>query len=80
MILSPQVLHTHQIDSCITPSDVRILVYTLWKKHDLLPWISTPASVIPIIVGGADLMIPGGKYMFLSIILPRQTSHDRTST
>ncbi|KAG6884615.1 hypothetical protein C0993_009527 [Termitomyces sp. T159_Od127] len=34
-------------------------VYTLWKRRDLLPVISTPAAVIPIIVGGADLMIPG---------------------
>ncbi|KAG6890228.1 hypothetical protein C0995_010241 [Termitomyces sp. Mi166 len=34
-------------------------VYTLWKRRDLLPVISTPASVIPILVGGADLMIPG---------------------
>ncbi|KAG8698333.1 hypothetical protein FRC08_005992 [Ceratobasidium sp. 394] len=34
-------------------------VYTLWKHPTLLPTISTPASVIPILVGGADLMIPG---------------------
>ncbi|KAF8637107.1 hypothetical protein AX17_003011 [Amanita inopinata Kibby_2008] len=34
-------------------------VYTLWKKRDLLPFISTPSSVIPVLVGGADLMIPG---------------------
>ncbi|KAI6020568.1 hypothetical protein EDC04DRAFT_2736570, partial [Pisolithus marmoratus] len=34
-------------------------VYTLWKKYDLLPCITTPASVIPVLVGGADLMIPG---------------------
>ncbi|KAI6020548.1 hypothetical protein EDC04DRAFT_3118322 [Pisolithus marmoratus] len=33
-------------------------VYTLWKKYDLLPCITTPASVIPILVEGADLMIP----------------------
>ncbi|KAI6004977.1 hypothetical protein EDC04DRAFT_2871789 [Pisolithus marmoratus] len=34
-------------------------VYTLWKKYDLLPCITTPASVIPVLVGGADVMIPG---------------------
>ncbi|KAI6020580.1 hypothetical protein EDC04DRAFT_2736905 [Pisolithus marmoratus] len=34
-------------------------VYTLWKKYDLLSCITTPASVIPVLVGGADLMIPG---------------------
>ncbi|KAG5730257.1 Ligatin [Termitomyces sp. T112] len=34
-------------------------VYSLWKRRDLLPVISTPAAVIPILVGGADLMIPG---------------------
>ncbi|KAF8064203.1 eukaryotic translation initiation factor SUI1 family protein [Lyophyllum atratum] len=34
-------------------------VYTLWKRADLLPVLSTPAAVIPILVGGADLMIPG---------------------
>ncbi|KIM41927.1 hypothetical protein M413DRAFT_445131 [Hebeloma cylindrosporum] len=34
-------------------------VYTLWKKEDLLPFLSTPAAVIPILIGGADLMIPG---------------------
>ncbi|KAI6041699.1 hypothetical protein EDC04DRAFT_2867061 [Pisolithus marmoratus] len=34
-------------------------VYTLWKKYDFLPCITTPASVIPVLVGGADLMIPG---------------------
>ncbi|KAG6811004.1 hypothetical protein H0H92_009381 [Tricholoma furcatifolium] len=33
--------------------------YTLWKRRDLLPVISTPPAVIPILVGGADLMIPG---------------------
>ncbi|KAK0199186.1 hypothetical protein DFS33DRAFT_1416273 [Desarmillaria ectypa] len=32
-------------------------LYTLWKKHRLLPFICTPAAVIPILVGGADLMI-----------------------
>ncbi|QRV92723.1 translation initiation factor SUI1 [Ceratobasidium sp. AG-Ba] len=34
-------------------------VYTLWKCPNLLPTISTPSAVIPILVGGADLMIPG---------------------
>ncbi|KXN90431.1 Eukaryotic translation initiation factor 2D [Leucoagaricus sp. SymC.cos] len=36
-------------------------VYTLWKlKHsNLLPCVLTPSAVIPILVGGADLMIPG---------------------
>ncbi|KAF4568396.1 hypothetical protein EYR40_010196 [Pleurotus pulmonarius] len=34
-------------------------VYTMWKHPALLPWISTPAAVIPKLIGGADLMIPG---------------------
>ncbi|KAI6042408.1 hypothetical protein EDC04DRAFT_2660554, partial [Pisolithus marmoratus] len=34
-------------------------VHTLWKKYVLLLCITTPASVIPVLVGGADLMIPG---------------------
>ncbi|KAF8153971.1 hypothetical protein B0H34DRAFT_719823 [Crassisporium funariophilum] len=34
-------------------------IYTLWRKEDLLPFLSTPAAVIPILIGGADLMIPG---------------------
>ncbi|KDR74004.1 hypothetical protein GALMADRAFT_250730 [Galerina marginata CBS 339.88] len=34
-------------------------IYTLWKKQDLLPFLSTPPGVIPILIGGADLMIPG---------------------
>ncbi|EGN94711.1 hypothetical protein SERLA73DRAFT_77454 [Serpula lacrymans var. lacrymans S7.3] len=34
-------------------------VYTLWKKPDLLPFLSTPSAVIPKLIGGADLMIPG---------------------
>ncbi|KAK0481372.1 eukaryotic translation initiation factor SUI1 family protein [Armillaria novae-zelandiae] len=37
-------------------------IYTLWKKPLLLPFICTPAAVIPILVGGADLMIPGVIY------------------
>lgn len=34
-------------------------IYTLWKKQEILPFLSTPAAVIPVLVGGADLMIPG---------------------
>ncbi|EMD35171.1 hypothetical protein CERSUDRAFT_97094 [Gelatoporia subvermispora B] len=34
-------------------------VYTLWKRPDLLPFLSTPSAVVPKLVGGADLMIPG---------------------
>ncbi|KAJ7147279.1 eukaryotic translation initiation factor SUI1 family protein [Mycena filopes] len=34
-------------------------VYTLWKRPKLLPFLSTPAAVIPVLVGGADLMVPG---------------------
>ncbi|KAG7087712.1 hypothetical protein E1B28_013659 [Marasmius oreades] len=34
-------------------------VYTLWKSPKLLPFLSTPKAVVPILVGGADLMIPG---------------------
>lgn len=34
-------------------------VHTLWRKYDLLPCITTPAAVIPVLMGGADLMIPG---------------------
>ncbi|KAJ3775824.1 eukaryotic translation initiation factor SUI1 family protein [Lentinula raphanica] len=34
-------------------------IYTLWKMPKLLPSLSTPKAVIPIISGGADLMIPG---------------------
>ncbi|KAF8496116.1 hypothetical protein F5888DRAFT_1794721 [Russula emetica] len=34
-------------------------VYTLWKHPTLLPILTTPASVIPVLVGGADLMVPG---------------------
>ncbi|KAG6374045.1 hypothetical protein JVT61DRAFT_4685 [Boletus reticuloceps] len=48
-------------------------VYTLWKKFDLLPWISTPAAVIPVLVGGADLMIPGVVQVVSSpTVLPQQ--------
>ncbi|KAF5359004.1 hypothetical protein D9758_004879 [Tetrapyrgos nigripes] len=34
-------------------------VYTLWKNTKLLPFVSTPKAVIPILLNGADLMIPG---------------------
>ncbi|KAJ7088555.1 eukaryotic translation initiation factor SUI1 family protein [Mycena crocata] len=34
-------------------------VYTMWKQPRLLPFLTTPAAVIPVLVGGADLMIPG---------------------
>ncbi|KAI0052419.1 hypothetical protein FA95DRAFT_1601793 [Auriscalpium vulgare] len=34
-------------------------VYTLWKHPALLPSLSTPAAVIPVLIGGADLMLPG---------------------
>lgn len=39
-------------------------VYTLWKlqNSDLLPFVFTPSAVIPILVGGADLMIPGASH------------------
>ncbi|EUC54500.1 translation initiation factor SUI1 [Rhizoctonia solani AG-3 Rhs1AP] len=45
-------------------------VYTLWKCPALLPTISTPAAVIRVLVGGADLMIPG---VVPSPILPSLT-------
>ncbi|PPQ97911.1 hypothetical protein CVT26_002997, partial [Gymnopilus dilepis] len=44
-------------------------VYTLWKKQDLLPFLSTPAAVVPILVGGADLMIPGGQFPFCLLLI-----------
>nr|VWO97767.1 Mixed-linked glucanase [Ganoderma boninense] len=57
-------------------------VYTLWKRPDLLPFLSTPAPVVPKLIGGADLMIPGGTaarlpytvaYWFLmAYILPKK--------
>ncbi|THH08838.1 hypothetical protein EW145_g2443 [Phellinidium pouzarii] len=34
-------------------------VYTLWKYPRLLPFLSTPSAVIPVLTGGADLMIAG---------------------
>jgi translation initiation factor 2D len=41
-------------------------IYTLWRKEDLLPFLSTPAAVVPNLVGGADLMIPGGQLLSFS--------------
>jgi translation initiation factor 2D len=35
--------------------------YSLWKRRELLPFLSTPPAVIPVLIGGADLMIPGGQ-------------------
>jgi hypothetical protein len=35
----------------------------MWKRPTLLPFLSTPAAVIPVLVGGADLMIPGGQFI-----------------
>ncbi|KAG2031767.1 hypothetical protein BDR03DRAFT_927535 [Suillus americanus] len=43
----------------IGSEDMIPTVYTLWKKPDLLPFLSTPSAVIPVLVGGADLMVPG---------------------
>ncbi|KAH9477154.1 Eukaryotic translation initiation factor 2D [Psilocybe cubensis] len=42
-----------------TELDLIPTIYTLWKKQDLLPYLSTPSAVTPILIGGADLMIPG---------------------
>lgn len=47
----------------IEGSDYLILtVYTLWKHPRLLPTLHTPSAVIPVLCGGADLMIPGGQF------------------
>ncbi|KAH9034465.1 hypothetical protein EDB85DRAFT_1863945, partial [Lactarius pseudohatsudake] len=44
-------------------SPSRILTYIdrsiLWKHPTLLPVLTTPAAVILVLVGGADLMVPG---------------------
>ncbi|KAF8491966.1 hypothetical protein JB92DRAFT_2752438 [Gautieria morchelliformis] len=40
-------------------NDLIPTVYTLWKQPTLLPVLSTPPAVIPVLMGGADLMIPG---------------------
>ncbi|PPQ94260.1 hypothetical protein CVT25_004917 [Psilocybe cyanescens] len=42
-----------------TDLDLIPTIYTLWKKRDLVPFLSTPSAVTPILIGGADLMIPG---------------------
>ncbi|KZT05270.1 eukaryotic translation initiation factor SUI1 family protein [Laetiporus sulphureus 93-53] len=34
-------------------------VYTLWKRPNLLPFLSTTSAVVPKLINGADLMIPG---------------------
>ncbi|KAH9916268.1 eukaryotic translation initiation factor SUI1 family protein [Epithele typhae] len=34
-------------------------VHTLWKRPEMLPFLSTPSAVVPKLIGGADLMIPG---------------------
>ena len=41
----------------------RSTVYTLWAYPTLLKSLYTPQAVIPILTGGADLMIPGGMYL-----------------
>ncbi|KIJ34908.1 hypothetical protein M422DRAFT_34849 [Sphaerobolus stellatus SS14] len=40
-------------------NDLIPTVYTLWKRPNLLPTLTTPSAVIPVLMGGADLMIPG---------------------
>ncbi|KLO16572.1 hypothetical protein SCHPADRAFT_823044 [Schizopora paradoxa] len=40
-------------------SDLVPTIYTLWKRPNLLPTLSTPSQVIPVLMGGADLMAPG---------------------
>ncbi|RPD60842.1 eukaryotic translation initiation factor SUI1 family protein [Lentinus tigrinus ALCF2SS1-6] len=41
-------------------------MYTLWKRPDLLPFLSTPAPVVPKLIGGADLMIPGDQLVSIT--------------
>ncbi|KAH7882166.1 hypothetical protein F5I97DRAFT_1931887 [Phlebopus sp. FC_14] len=53
-------------------NDLIPTVYTLWKKYDLLPCVSTPASVIPVLVGGADLMVPGVVEISPASVVPPQ--------
>ncbi|KAF9478572.1 eukaryotic translation initiation factor SUI1 family protein [Pholiota conissans] len=61
----PGVVYTHPDGNPLwftlgkNSEDLIPTVYTLWKKQDLLPFLSTPAAVVPILIGGADLMIPG---------------------
>ncbi|KAL5525212.1 hypothetical protein ACEPAF_9081 [Sanghuangporus sanghuang] len=40
-------------------NDLIPTVYTLWKKPRLLPYLSTPSAVIPVLQNGADLMAAG---------------------
>ncbi|EJD04970.1 uncharacterized protein FOMMEDRAFT_120229 [Fomitiporia mediterranea MF3/22] len=40
-------------------NDLIPTVYTLWKKPCLLPHLSTPSAVIPVLQNGADLMAAG---------------------
>jgi translation initiation factor 2D len=46
--------------------DIVPSLYTLWITQDLLPSISTPESVISILIGGAHLMVPGGGVLFIT--------------
>ncbi|KAL5478889.1 hypothetical protein ACEPAI_2166 [Sanghuangporus weigelae] len=40
-------------------NDLIPTVYTLWKRPRLLPHLSTPSAVIPVLQNGADLMAAG---------------------
>ncbi|KAH8114910.1 hypothetical protein DFH11DRAFT_1590309 [Phellopilus nigrolimitatus] len=40
-------------------TDLIPTIYTLWKHQRLVPFLSTPSIVIPILIGGADLMVAG---------------------
>jgi translation initiation factor 2D len=47
----------------ITKSRIDVsTVYTLWKRPMLVPFLSTPSMVIPVLLNGADLMAAGGAY------------------
>lgn len=39
-------------------------VYSLWILPDLVPSFTTHAAVLPRLAGGADLMLPGGFFLF----------------
>lgn len=54
---APRYLSSHN------STEEGISVYALWKHRSLLPVFTTPARVIPVLVGGADLMIPGGTLL-----------------
>jgi translation initiation factor 2D len=56
------------IPQLATSDHLARVVYTLWKRPGLLPFVSTPAAVIPVLVGGADLMIPGGRGVLGSLL------------